>query len=91
MGQHMEDNYHGRYYAKAQNLAWSLRNEYDARLKDYDLLIMPTVPLKATKIPPKDCTLKFRAKIARAKTASRMHSNRADTIEIDTVQELKVE
>ena len=56
MGQHMEDNYHGRYYAKAQNLAWSLRNEYDARLKDYDLLIMPTVPLKATKIPPKDCT-----------------------------------
>jgi amidase len=56
VGQHMEDNYHGRYYAKAQNLAWQLRNEYDARLGDYDILIMPTLPLKATKIPPKDCT-----------------------------------
>ncbi len=55
MAQHMEDNYHGRYYAKAQNLSRKLRDEYDARLRDYDLLIMPTLPLKATRIPAADC------------------------------------
>ncbi len=56
MGQYMDDNYHGRYYAKAQNLAIKLRLAYDAALKDYDLLIMPTMPMKATPIPPADCT-----------------------------------
>ncbi|MEQ8495674.1 MAG: amidase [Gammaproteobacteria bacterium] len=56
MGQYMEDNYHGRYYAKAQNLAWKLRNAYDAALEQYDLLLMPTMPMKATKIPAKDCS-----------------------------------
>lgn len=55
MGQYMEDQYHGRYYAKAQNLSWKLRNAYDAQLQNYDLLVMPTLPMKATKIPPKDC------------------------------------
>ena len=54
-GQFMEDNYHGRYYAKAQNLAWNLRLAYDRVLQDYDLLLMPTLPQKATKIPPHDC------------------------------------
>ena len=56
MAQHMEDNYHGRYYAKAQNLSRKLRDEYDTRLREYDLLIMPTLPLKATKIPAADCS-----------------------------------
>jgi amidase len=56
MAQYMEDNYHGRYYAKAQNLSWKLRNAYDASLGEYDLLLMPTLPLKATKIPDKDCS-----------------------------------
>ena len=54
-GQYMEDQYHGRYYAKAQNLSWKLRNAYDAAMADYDLLVMPTLPLKATKIPAKGC------------------------------------
>jgi amidase len=56
LGQYMADNYHGRYYAKAQNLAWKLREAYDAMLKDYDLLLMPTMPMKATVIPAKDCS-----------------------------------
>lgn len=54
-GQYMEDTYHGRYYAKAQNLSWKLRNAYDAVLENYDLLLMPTLPMKATKIPAADC------------------------------------
>lgn len=55
MGQYMEDQYHGRYYAKGQNLGWKLRNAYDARLQEYDLLLMPTLPMKATRIPEKGC------------------------------------
>ena len=54
-GQYMEDTYHGRYYAKAQNLAWKLRNAYDAAFEQYDLLLMPTTPMKATRIPARDC------------------------------------
>jgi len=44
----------GRYYAKAQNLARQLRAAYDAALARYDLLLMPTLPLKATPLPPPD-------------------------------------
>ncbi|MBI3328913.1 MAG: amidase [Nitrospinae bacterium] len=52
LGQYMQDNYHGRYYAKAQNLARVLRAAYDEALQGVDLLLMPTTPMKATLIPP---------------------------------------
>jgi amidase len=45
--------YGGRYYGKAQNLRRRLRASYDAVLASYDLLLMPTVPMKATPIPSK--------------------------------------
>jgi amidase len=51
LGTYMTDRYHGRYYAKAQNLVRSLTAAYDAALQECDLLVMPTLPLKATKIP----------------------------------------
>ena len=51
LGQYMQDNYHGRYYAKAQNLARVLRAAYDDALGNVDLLLMPTLPLKATLLP----------------------------------------
>jgi len=51
LGQYMQDNYHGRYYAKAQNLARVLREAYDEAFKNVDLLVMPTLPLKATLLP----------------------------------------
>ncbi|ASV87923.1 amidase (plasmid) [Ochrobactrum quorumnocens] len=41
----------GRYYAKAQNLTRKLRAEYDAALARHDLLLMPTTPMKATRLP----------------------------------------
>jgi amidase len=50
-GQYALNKYRGHYYAKCQNLARTLRAAYDAVLKDYDLLLMPTLPLKATPIP----------------------------------------
>lgn len=51
LGQYLQDRYHGRYYAKAQNLARSLRAAYDGALRDADVLVMPTLPMKATPIP----------------------------------------
>ena len=56
LGQYMEDSYHGRYYAKAQNLGWKLREAYNAVLGNFDLLLMPTLPMKATVIPAQDCS-----------------------------------
>ena len=53
-GQYALNKYRGHYYAKSQNLARSLRAAYDAVLKDYDVLLMPTLPLKATPIPKAD-------------------------------------
>jgi amidase len=54
LGQYMQDNYQGRYYAKAQNLARTLRVAYDEALRSVDLLLMPTLPLKATLLPAPD-------------------------------------
>jgi len=56
LGQYMREQYHGRYYAKARNLARSLTAAYSAALNDADLLVMPTTPMKATLLPPPDCS-----------------------------------
>src|SRR5919109_59098 len=50
------DRYGGRFYAKAQNLRRRVRAGYDAVLAVHDLLLLPTVPMKATPIPAKDAT-----------------------------------
>ena len=43
---------HGfRYYGKAMNLVRQLTAAYDAVLHTYDLLLMPTLPVKATPLP----------------------------------------
>jgi amidase len=55
-GEYARRYYHGRYYAKAQNLRRSLREAYDAVLKTYDLMLMPTIPFRATAIPPGNCS-----------------------------------
>jgi amidase len=47
------DRYGGRYYAKAQNIRRRLRAACDAALTAHDLLLLPTVPMKATPIPAK--------------------------------------
>jgi amidase len=51
LGQWGIDAYRGRFYAKCQNIARRLRASYDAVLGDYDLLLMPTLPIKASKLP----------------------------------------
>ena len=57
LGHYMVTHYRGHYYAKAQNLVRRLRAAYDATLANYDLLLMPTVPLTATKLPAEDAPI----------------------------------
>ena len=52
MGQYYLKHHRGHYYAKAQNLARQLREEYDKMFGACDLLLMPTLPMKATPPPP---------------------------------------
>jgi len=56
LGQYLHEQYRGRYYAKARNLARSLTAAYDGALKDADLLAMPTTPMKATELPSPGCS-----------------------------------
>ncbi|HET8747980.1 MAG TPA: amidase [Ramlibacter sp.] len=52
LGEYFIQHYRGRYYAKAQNLARQLRQAYDDVLARHDLLLMPTLPITATPLPP---------------------------------------
>src|SRR5690349_7819815 len=56
-GQWMADTRHGRFYAKAQNLARVAAAAYDEVLVEHDLLLMPTLPLKATPLPAPDAKM----------------------------------
>ncbi len=53
-GRYSLNAYHGHYYAKAMNLRRKLRAAYDAALDTCDLLLMPTLPVKASKLPAAD-------------------------------------
>jgi amidase len=52
LGHYFTRHYRGHFYAKAQNLSRKLRAAYDATLAGVDLLLMPTLPIKATPLPP---------------------------------------
>ena len=51
LGEYFIQHYRGHFYGKAQNLSRKLRAAYDTALGKYDLLLMPTLPMKATPIP----------------------------------------
>ena len=57
IGAYMLKHYRGHYYAKAQNLSRSLRQAYDRAFQQFDLLLLPTIPMKATPLPPQDASL----------------------------------
>ncbi len=56
-GEYFMRNYRGHFYAKAQNLSRVLAKSYDDALARFDLLLMPTLPMKATPIPPANAPL----------------------------------
>lgn len=51
LGEYFIQHHRGHYYAKSQNLSRQLKATYDETLGGVDLLLMPTLPLKATKLP----------------------------------------
>src|ERR1700722_20286813 len=57
LGAYTDKYYQGYYYFKAQNLRRRLRAAYDKALSEYDLLLMPTTRMMASKIPPPDAPL----------------------------------
>src|SRR3954447_16178583 len=57
IGEYFVRHYRGHFYAKAQNLGRLLRQTYDETLNRYDLLLMPTLPMKATPIPDQNAPL----------------------------------
>ena len=59
IGHYFTKHYRGHYYAKSQNLSRKLRAAYDDALSRYDLLLMPTLPIKATPLPPADAPLEL--------------------------------
>jgi amidase len=51
MGAYVRKKYGGRYYGKAMNLSRQLAAAYDGALAQFDLLLMPTTPMKARPLP----------------------------------------
>ncbi|CAM3919967.1 Asp-tRNA(Asn)/Glu-tRNA(Gln) amidotransferase GatCAB subunit A [Bordetella tumbae] len=58
-GEYFYARYGGQYYGKAQNLARRLRAAYDEALSRVDVLLMPTVPMRAPRLigPDADANL----------------------------------
>lgn len=57
VGEHFQRQYRGRFYGKAQNIMRRCNERYLAALKQYDLLLLPTLPIKPQPHPPADCSL----------------------------------
>jgi amidase len=53
-GQYMQNQYRGRYYAKAQNVRLRLRREFERAFEQVDILAMPTTPMKPQELPGPD-------------------------------------
>jgi amidase len=53
-GRYALDRYHGRHYAMARELTPRLRAAYDEVLARFDVLVMPTLPIRATPLPGPD-------------------------------------
>jgi amidase len=56
LGTYIRKYYGSRYYGKAMNVTRRLTAAYDGALAEYDLLLMPTTPIKATPLPPPDAS-----------------------------------
>ena len=53
-GQYMQEQYLGRYYAKAQNVRLRLRQEFEKAFEQVDVIALPTTPMKPEELPGPD-------------------------------------
>jgi amidase len=51
LGTYIHKHHGSRYYGKAMNITRRLTAAYDTALNEYDLLLMPTTPMKAQPMP----------------------------------------
>jgi amidase len=51
LGTYINNNFGPRYYGKSVNISRRVTAAYDKVLESYDLLLMPTTPMKATPLP----------------------------------------
>ena len=51
LGVYINNNFGPRYYGKSVNISRRVTAAYDKVLESYDLLLMPTTPMKATPLP----------------------------------------
>ena len=58
LGEYLKRTTHGRYYAIGQNLRRKLRKSYDEVFSEYDALLFPTTPFRATPIPSSNCDVR---------------------------------
>jgi amidase len=54
LGIYIKKHYGSRYYGKAVNVVRRIAQAYDAVLAAHDLLLLPTMPMKPTPLPPAD-------------------------------------
>ncbi|MBA5778515.1 amidase [Stappia sp. F7233] len=57
VGRYMQKQYRGAFYGKAQNIARRMKAIYDAAFAKYDLILTPTVGMKATRLPGPDAPI----------------------------------
>jgi len=55
-GTYIRKYYGSRYYGKAMNITRLLTAAYDKALEEYDLLLMPTTPVKSQPLPAPDAS-----------------------------------
>jgi amidase len=53
-GRYLTEHEFGRHYAMARNLSYELAAAYDDALAHCDVLVMPTLPIRATTLPAPD-------------------------------------
>jgi amidase len=52
LGEHLRRTSGGQHYGRGQNLGRTLRAAYDGALEGADVLVMPTLPMLPTPLPP---------------------------------------
>ena len=53
-GRYVAEHEFNRHYAMARNLSYEVSAAYDDALTSYDVLVMPTLPIRATTLPAPD-------------------------------------
>lgn len=56
LGTYINNNFGPRFYGKALNISRRVAAAYDKAFESYDLLLMPTTPMKATPLPAPDAS-----------------------------------